>query len=338
MNNVGSDAKNLEHIVRMDSDSKIVDKNAESTVVKIKRDDGFNADLKPKQARTTMYDLDNGFGYLVSGYSKAFVDEKYKENLANDILNLIWLYLPKLVKFELFNESCFKLNKNDTIIIGTKKQTNNNFLVETNKIKGYMVYPESLSKSGMDRGIYYLTIRNIKGAVSIGIKSIREPESVIDAKWNFDKDEGLYYYLMIKDIDCVVTIRLDCDNWTVAYFQDKYKWQWYSATVGWKDYHETVSDKIDEAYEDQVQKYAFKIRSNDTRYEIDFGTMKQCNMDTNRVRDVRRAMGSKMLKQQKIEAAAYYFGLHVIVGDEQEIEILDPMDMNLGIVDNLMFG
>ena len=83
--------------------------------------------------------------------------------------------------------------------------------METNKIKGYIVYPESLSKLGLDRGIYYLGIRKVKGAVSIGIKSIREPESVMDAKWNFDKDEGLYYYSMIKDIDCVVTIRLGCD-------------------------------------------------------------------------------------------------------------------------------
>mmetsp|Transcript_49412 Transcript_49412/g.82233 ORF Transcript_49412/g.82233 Transcript_49412/m.82233 type:complete len:825 (+) Transcript_49412:41-2515(+) len=67
-----------------------------------------------------------------------------------------------------------------------------------------------------------------------------------------------------------------------------FKWQWYSESIGWKDYDDKLSVKIDEAFEQKCVKYAFKIRSNNTKYEIDFQAMKQSNLDTQKLRIIRR--------------------------------------------------
>eukprot|EP01084_Bolivina_argentea_P293160 504163_1 len=71
-------------------------------------------------------------------------------------------------------------------------------------------------------------------------------------------------------------------------YETKFKWQWYSGSSGWKDYDEKVSSQIDEAYIENITRYAFKIKNNHTKYEIDFARMKQCNLDTNKLRVIRR--------------------------------------------------
>eukprot|EP01083_Nonionella_stella_P290890 989853_1 len=68
----------------------------------------------------------------------------------------------------------------------------------------------------------------------------------------------------------------------------KYKWEWYSQSSGWKEYDKKLSNAIDNAYSKNVMRYCFKIRRNDTKYEIDFDHMKQCNMNTMKERIIRR--------------------------------------------------
>lgn len=68
------------------------------------------------------------------------------------------------------------------------------------------------------------------------------------------------------------------------------EWQWYSDKRGWTAYHSKLSRKMESAFTEGMTRYVFKIRSTRTQYEVDFGSMIQRNLDTLKVRAIRRQL------------------------------------------------
>merc|ERR1719204_154898 len=68
--------------------------------------------------------------------------------------------------------------------------------------------------------------------------------------------------------------------------QGWWRWQWFSAKAGWKGYHARLSDKIEQAHQQRQARYAFKIRSNATQYDIDLCALQQRNHATGKQRRV----------------------------------------------------
>eukprot|EP01084_Bolivina_argentea_P268047 455181_1 len=107
----------------------------------------------------------------------------------------------------------------------------------------------------------------------------------------------------------------------------KYKWQWYSESIGWKDYDAKLSNKIDDAYRENVARYAFKIRSNNTKYEIDFDRMKQCNLDTMKLRIIRRVpLAIAPSPSEHVSASPVHHSMDDILNEENERFVWEHYD------------
>ena len=157
---------------------------------------------KPDEKRKNKkYDLDNHFGYLVHGFILQFigVDRIF---FPPDVHNLIWLYIPKRLKFKRFNQNKFQLLQNGYTLIG--KESYENVEEEFEQI-----YTESFNENGMNSGIHDLSIRTTATVIRIGVDSVE------------NKKGGSHYFSpYTKEIDPIFTIRLDCNDWNVCYYSN----------------------------------------------------------------------------------------------------------------------
>jgi len=72
--------------------------------------------------------------------------------------------------------------------------------------------------------------------------------------------------------------------------EDDGEWQWHSDKRGWTPYHSKLSRKMERAFTEGLSRYVFKIRSTGTQYEVDFASMTQRNLDSLKLRNIRRRL------------------------------------------------
>merc|ERR1719361_1967790 len=70
--------------------------------------------------------------------------------------------------------------------------------------------------------------------------------------------------------------------------QWEWQWEWHSDKRGWTPYHNKLCRKMESALRAGMSRYVFKIRSTRTQYELDFQSMTQHNLDTLKMRAIRR--------------------------------------------------
>merc|ERR1719295_2113878 len=70
--------------------------------------------------------------------------------------------------------------------------------------------------------------------------------------------------------------------------QWEWQWEWHSDKRGWTAYHNKLCRKMESALRAGMSRYVFKIRSTRTQYELDFESMTQRNLDTLKMRAIRR--------------------------------------------------
>eukprot|EP01084_Bolivina_argentea_P028523 53011_1 len=158
-----------------------------------------------------MYDFDNHFGHLVHGFIIQYIDGYVQ--IPPDVHNLIWLYIPKRVKFEWYDNKKWKLSDCGYILTGRDSYDESEF----NNV--HQLYAEPLNKHGMNTGIHYLSIKTTGSTIRLGIETY---EQYAATKEGINTKDGLSYYFSpyTKEIDCIFSIRLDCNDWNVCYYSN----------------------------------------------------------------------------------------------------------------------
>ena len=176
---------------------------------------------------------------LVNGYIRMIEREYSLENSINDAFEIILSYILPLILlgFDLFQPRKFKVSDDKLSIIGNHDDKSGTFLI----------YAICDKETGYDKRIHFWSVACIKGhhkafvataqfggatigstkeseSMLIGIKNERK-KLWIHERWLDPHEGGLFYYLN-GDIatkywtssNNIITVKLDCDNWTITYF------------------------------------------------------------------------------------------------------------------------
>ena len=169
---------------------------------------------------------------LISGY----IREKEKEwilymNIPDGIGQIIHKLYPLLMfKFGDLKKNLFTLNEDRTIL----KQNVNKYQDEDD-CNGYLVYADlgQFDSIGFIEGIHSWSIKAISGCVdacfcSVGVTTMKNDKLINE--WSHDGESHVDWieegcnswfepHKWPKDV--TVTMKLDCNDWTVTYYQDK---------------------------------------------------------------------------------------------------------------------
>eukprot|EP01084_Bolivina_argentea_P313416 542760_1 len=137
-----------------------------------------------------------------------------------DICKCILCFCPTLPTFVLFDDDYFEISPNGLIIRG-KEQT----------CKALLIYISSWTLNGYTEGIHYLSIMNHNEYNScyhsIGIKDEINEEWIHEEIYNdfhtdYHNTNASYLSNTASNWNglTIVTIKLNCNNWTVEYYQN----------------------------------------------------------------------------------------------------------------------
>lgn len=173
---------------------------------------------------------------LVFGFIHEFEKNTRTIMIPTEIFGAIFSFYPILSRFELYDSELFELVDDGYGIRGSGDRN----------CSGYMIFLELLFPDGYNKGIHYLSIKLIgKDGITgycyhnIGVLTERNPEllSMFTAFWPENTamsgsnssclleggsgfNTGQYDYDVIWPKDTVITIKLDCDNGTIEYYQN----------------------------------------------------------------------------------------------------------------------
>ena len=168
---------------------------------------------------------------LISGYCRR-IEKKFKLFIANDINQIIYkLYPILLFKFGDHNKIALNVSDDGTILKGNGPQEN--------QCNGFLCYADlgQYSDTGLKQGIHLWSIKSLVDYESqwsvcfstIGVTT--EKNDKLINEWNHNGDSEVHwistgfssYHEECYDFksDVVVTIKLNCNEWTVTYYKDK---------------------------------------------------------------------------------------------------------------------
>ena len=172
---------------------------------------------------------------LICGYLRETEDEyELYMNIPTGIAKIICDLYPLLIfKFGDCKEDAFKISKDGTILQGNDPRNNKCF--------GHAIYADlgKYSEIGLNKGVYLWSIKFLGGEwsyeqtadcyASIGVTSQRNEQLINNAytgDWTshwLTKDGCNSYY---RGMDHwhkneIITMKLNCNDWTVEYYKDK---------------------------------------------------------------------------------------------------------------------
>ena len=188
-------------------------------------------------------------------------------NIEIGIYKLIDSFYPKYRGFDLYSTTFYKVSLDGKIIGGA----------DTTSCEGYLVFADMFGNdNGYNKGIHYWSVKR-NNCVScyryIGIISAK------DTKWidlnhkgivSVFNTDNIFVYLYPKTSaiwkeDNIVTIELDCNNWTLSFWQ-------HQPRVDDKENNQDINDKKDmvtyEAYEQMNECFYTKIEPNQNYFLV----------------------------------------------------------------------
>ena len=137
------------------------------------------------------------------------------------IYDIILLFYPTLMKFELYDSKYFELLNDGYEIKGIGKDCS-----------GFTIYPQVLISNGYSQGIHFFSVQFIKQSRvsgycfhNIGVvlnKRDKQYLSKYTDVWQQRKNDTLYYdgHEYKWKGDQIMTIKLNCDNATIHFYKD----------------------------------------------------------------------------------------------------------------------
>ena len=167
---------------------------------------------------------------LVDGYIRMIEKEYSLENSINDASEMILSYtLPLfLFGFDMCHPRKLRISDDGLSIIGNSDDLDGTFLIYSKCCKG----------TGYNKGIHFWSVKCIKAyhyaskvvnrdrrEAYIGIKNEKKKLWIYE-RWTTPHKGGIFYHLK-EDLarkywklpNNIITVKLDCYNWTITYFQ-----------------------------------------------------------------------------------------------------------------------
>ena len=164
---------------------------------------------------------------LVNGYIRMIEKEYSSENSINDAFDIVLSYILPLflLGFDVFHPRKFKVSDDRLSIIGKSDDGDGTFLIYSNCCK----------ETGYNKGIHFWSVKCIKAhhyasnvvdrrETYIGIKNERKKLWIYET-WIKAHEGGIFYHLKgelarkyWKLPNNIITVKLDCHNWTITYF------------------------------------------------------------------------------------------------------------------------
>ena len=176
---------------------------------------------------------------LINGYIRNH-EKEYKLLIPPEIAQIIYKSYPSLLfKFGDFNKDFFIINEEKTILKGIDGDIGR---VVGSDCNGFMVYADLgqdiLNDIGINTGVYFWSVKCLlevaRCFASIGVTTEKNDKLInhwdhdgmkLDDHWFENFKEGgrnsFYQGCTEWQKDQIITVRLDCDNWTVKYYKDK---------------------------------------------------------------------------------------------------------------------
>ena len=156
------------------------------------------------------------FELLAFGYINSMEKSlQLSMNIENGIKNLVtyFIALPKLFRFDLYHPHKFSLSNDKRVLKG-----------KSNGKNSYLVYAEcnDSKNEGFMMGIHYWSIKlhAPSQCCYIGIKSKRVKTWCYEQWGRKPHEGGLYYYVNAALTKSkIFTVKLDCNNWKISYYQ-----------------------------------------------------------------------------------------------------------------------
>ena len=189
------------------------------------------------------------YQYLIDGYIRN-VDKECGlfMNVESGINGIIYAFYPKLLRFNYYDEKMFDVSDDGLVIQGG----------DHIECEAQTAFVESPDNKGFNKGVHYLSLQNINEEdiddidycfYNIGVLAERDQTKIKDeGEWentHFSYDNGYTPHSFYKgrhywNYMDVITVRLDCDEWTVTYYKDNEQVQ-KDKIDGGKSYHFAVN-------------------------------------------------------------------------------------------------
>ena len=187
---------------------------------------------KQKDNEGSLIDRGKQIELLVSGYIRD-KEKQWGLLIPDGISQIIYQLYPLLLfRFGDFKEGLFTVNDNRTVIKGTNSMKHRNCC-------GHLVYADLgniYNNVGLGAGVHLWSIKFCQESsscfASIGVTSIKNNELINE--WGHDGTAPSQHWIDIGYNSfyhgCskwrksqVITVKLDCDHWTVKYYKDTEK-------------------------------------------------------------------------------------------------------------------
>ena len=169
------------------------------------------------------------FEYLVYGYIRG-CEERYElcMNIEDGVKSMIYAFYPKILRFDHYNLMKFDVSDDRLSIKGD----------DGFDCFGYIIYIESPEGKGFNQGIHYLSIKNVKDQDlqcfnGIGVMAEKRESKMVDLQTTDGRisqfeDSTFSFCNTLQttrgwEYGTTITVKLDCNNWTVKYYKDGQK-------------------------------------------------------------------------------------------------------------------